>query len=123
MTEPGEESEDGSLGESAYRTSWFERATVAAVGPGLGTSPANQKLVRRIVSEVELPLVVDADGLTALAGAGKRSWGAKSRLLVLTPHPGEMSRLTGLSTEEVEQRRVDVARQFADRRASGLSRP
>ena len=116
MTEPGEEDEDGSLGESAYRASWFERATVAAVGPGLGTSPANQKLVRRIVSEVELPLVVDADGLTALAGAGKRSWGAKSRLLVLTPHPGEMSRLTGLSTEEVEQRRVEVARQFAQER-------
>ena len=116
MTEPGEEAEDGSLDESAYRESWFDRATVVAVGPGLGTSPANQKLVRRIVAEVELPLVVDADGLTALAGAGKRSWDAKSRLLVLTPHPGEMSRLTGLSTEEIEQRRVEVARHFAEER-------
>ena len=116
MTEPGEEDEDGSLGETAYRAGWFARATLAAVGPGLGTSPANQELVRRIVSEVELPLVVDADGLTALAGTGKLSWDAKSRLLVLTPHPGEMSRLTGLSTEEVQRRRAELARQFAQER-------
>jgi NAD(P)H-hydrate epimerase len=54
---------------------------------------------------------VDADGLTALASL--KNWNVKSPCLVLTPHPGEMARLTGLSSADVQQRRVEVARSFA----------
>ena len=113
MTQPVEEIADGSMGGEAFDSAWLDRKTVVAVGPGLGTLDANQELVRKIVREVECPLVVDADGLTALAATPPEEWGAKSRLLVLTPHPGEMSRLTGLSTAEVQQRRLDLARTFA----------
>jgi NAD(P)H-hydrate epimerase len=115
MTEPVEEAEDGSMNPAAFRKDWFARKTVVAVGPGIGTNAGNQALVHRILSEVELPLVVDADGLTALA-ALEGEWKQRSPLLVLTPHPGEMARLTGLSTEQVQKRRVDVAREFSVRR-------
>ena len=62
-----------------------------------------------------MPLVVDADGLTALA-ALEGEWETRSPLLVLTPHPGEMARLTGLTAEQVQSRRVDIAREFSVRR-------
>ena len=116
MTQPVDELEDGSMGGDAFDPAWLDRKTVVAVGPGLGTLDANQELVRRIVREVETPLVVDADGLTALAATPPEEWRPKSRLLVLTPHPGEMSRLTGLSTEDVQQRRLGLARSFARER-------
>jgi NAD(P)H-hydrate epimerase len=115
MTEPVKETEDGSMGADAFRTEWLERKSVVAVGPGIGTNAGSQELVRRIVREAEVPVVVDADGLTALA-ATEGEWERRTPLLVLTPHPGEMARLTGLSTEQVQKRRVDVAREFSERR-------
>lgn len=115
MTEPVTEAADGSMSASAFRKEWLERKTVIAIGPGIGTNADNQALVHRIVREAALPLVVDADGLTALA-ALEGNWEHRSPLLVLTPHPGEMARLTGLSTEQVQKRRVDVAREFSVRR-------
>lgn len=119
MTEPAKEAENGSISAAAFRKEWFERKAVVAAGPGIGTSADNQALVHRIVSEVEVPLVVDADGLTALA-ALEGEWKHRAPLLVLTPHPGEMARLTGLSTEQVQNRRVDVAREFSVRRKAYL---
>ena len=116
MTEPAEELEDGSMGATAWRPDRFERATVVAVGPGLGTDGDNQQLVRRIVAQVSKPLVVDADGLTALAKGQDEVWRTPSPALVLTPHPGEMARLTGLETGEVLARRVETARDFSRRR-------
>jgi NAD(P)H-hydrate epimerase len=86
-----------------------------AVGPGLGLGEEAAKLVRRLVADCLLPMVVDADGLTALAGhldLLKRRQGAGT---VLTPHPGEMARLAGLSVREVQANRVSVARDFATR--------
>ena len=115
MTLPVLEADDGSMLADAFQTNWTERATVVALGPGIGTKPANQELVRRIVREVGLPMVVDADGLTALASADG-DWDAGSQVLVLTPHPGEMSRLTGLPTARIQERRVEVARKFAQDR-------
>ncbi len=110
------ENADGSFDAEAFDMGALERATVLALGPGLGTALASQELARKIVREARQPLVVDADGLNALAEVD--DWGAASRLLVLTPHPGEMSRLTGLSTAEVQSRRVEVAREFAERRGA-----
>ncbi len=115
MTIPAEELEDGSMGDLSADGSWFDRATVVAVGPGLGVAPENQALVRRLVAEVEQPLVVDADGLTALAAVEKTPWPRRTKTLVLTPHPGEMARLTGLSTKDVQADRVGVARLFAEK--------
>ena len=108
------ENADGSFDVEAFDMSLIEGATVLALGPGIGTAVGSRELARKIVREAEQPLVVDADGLNALAEAG--DWQAASRMLVLTPHPGEMARLTGLSTAEVQSRRVEVTREFAVRR-------
>ncbi|MFQ5456592.1 MAG: NAD(P)H-hydrate dehydratase, partial [Nitrospirota bacterium] len=69
--------------------------------------------VRDVVSESEIPIVVDADGINALAGhldilRGKRS------PVIMTPHPGEMSRLTGTDTERIQMDRIGIARSFAE---------
>lgn len=83
---------------------------VAALGPGLGEAKASVTLARRAFSEWSVPMVVDADGLNALVGTMFRSPGA---LRILTPHPGEMSRLTGLTTAEVQADRAAAARRLA----------
>lgn len=116
MTIPAAEESDGSMGAASFDTGWLQGKTVVAVGPGLGSSAESSALVARIVGETQTPLVVDADGLTALAAL--ENWNTKSKCIVLTPHPGEMARLTGLSSAEVQQRRVEVARSLAtDKRA------
>jgi NAD(P)H-hydrate epimerase len=86
--------------------------SAVAVGPGLGTAEETGQLVRKLYQELIQPLVVDADGLNLLAGAvGVPAAGPR----VLTPHPGEMSRLTGLSTLEIQADRRAVAADYAKR--------
>ncbi len=80
--------------------------TVVAMGPGLGRTTETESLVHRAL-KLELPVVMDAD---ALSGAIR---GEPGRVRVMTPHPGEMSRLTGKSTAEIQQDRVGAARAFA----------
>ncbi|PLY01088.1 MAG: bifunctional ADP-dependent NAD(P)H-hydrate dehydratase/NAD(P)H-hydrate epimerase [Desulfuromonas sp.] len=90
----------------------WQQKSVLAVGPGLGTGEEVAGLVRRLVRECPLPLVVDADGLNALAGH-LEILQERMAPTVLTPHPGEMARLTGLSVAEVESDRISIARQVA----------
>jgi hydroxyethylthiazole kinase-like uncharacterized protein yjeF len=106
------------LGEGALAplNDFLADKTAVALGPGLGTHPETQALVQTLVRECPLPMVVDADGLNALAGhlevlreaAGPR---------ILTPHPGEMARLFArlqdVTPKEVQSRRLDIAREFA----------
>lgn len=84
-----------------------ERMSVIALGPGLGRD--HDDVVRRAVLECEHPMVIDADALNAMAGA---QWRAE-QLRVITPHPGEMARLTGKAIAEVQTDRVGTAREFA----------
>ena len=84
-----------------------------AVGPGLGRSPEVTAFVHALVERSGVPLVLDADALTAFAGDADRLVGRDGHDLIITPHPGEMARLTGLSTEDVQAHRLDVARDFA----------
>jgi NAD(P)H-hydrate epimerase len=70
------------------------------------------ELVRALVRKCEVPVVLDADGLNAFEGQTSDLSG-KERLLVITPHPGEMARLTGSSTADVQKDRLGVARRFA----------
>jgi NAD(P)H-hydrate epimerase len=84
-----------------------------ALGPGIGRHPETASLVHLLVESVSLPLVVDADGLNALAEDISVLPRKKSPLMVLTPHPGEMTRLTGLSIADIEADRISVARKFA----------
>ena len=84
--------------------------TLVALGPGLGTRPETVEFVRGIAARLEQPMVIDADGLNALAGA---EWSGAGRLRVVTPHPGEMARMARMTVAEVQSDRVDVARRFA----------
>ena len=114
MTAPLPETTAGSISLRGFDLAKLtEKKSVLALGPGLGTETETVELVQRIVREFSGPLVIDADGLNALAGAPFESAG---RLRVLTPHPGEMARLTGQSTEEVQRDRVACARSFATER-------
>jgi hydroxyethylthiazole kinase-like uncharacterized protein yjeF len=90
---------------------------VAILGPGLGHTATARALARDFVARCGVPLVVDADGLNALAasdgGAGAVALLRREHPTIVTPHPGEMARLLGLSTREVQQRRLEVARGLA----------
>ncbi len=86
---------------------------VLALGPGLGLAEETLALVRRLVRECPLPMVLDADGLNALEGKPAILIERAAPAAVLTPHPGEMARLAGLSIAEVESDRIGVARSFA----------
>jgi NAD(P)H-hydrate epimerase len=92
-----------------------EGKTVVAIGPGLGRHPETDALVSRAVQQLKQPLVLDADALGVLANPWPLAPGPRppTRPLILTPHPGEMSRLTGQSIAEIEQDRVAAARSFA----------
>lgn len=84
-----------------------------AVGPGLDRHPVTSALVQRLVETVALPLVIDADGLNALAEDITVLKRKKSEQIILTPHPGEMSRLMGTSITDVETARISAAQGFA----------
>jgi ADP-dependent NAD(P)H-hydrate dehydratase / NAD(P)H-hydrate epimerase len=86
-----------------------------ALGPGIGGAPSTVYLVHSLVASLPGPLVLDADGLNAVAAAPEILQQRRGRVTVLTPHPGEMSRLTGLSVPAVEADRIGAARNFAVR--------
>lgn len=88
----------------------IENKDVIALGPGLGTHPGTVAMVRQAFAEFAQPMVVDADGLNALAGG---DWSGRGGLRVLTPHPGEMARLCGKTAVEILADRVDAARGLA----------
>ena len=88
------------------------RADVLALGPGLGRYRETEELVRRLVLQTELPLVLDADGLSAFAGQANALKG-RSAPLVLTPHVGEFARLSGLDKRQITDAPMAVARDFA----------
>jgi ADP-dependent NAD(P)H-hydrate dehydratase / NAD(P)H-hydrate epimerase len=90
-------------------TALLEGKSVVAIGPGLGTHPETQKLICKAVREISLPMVLDADGLNAFAGAAESLADRKAEHLAVTPHPGEMARLLGVSSADVQQDRVKVA--------------
>jgi hydroxyethylthiazole kinase-like uncharacterized protein yjeF len=85
-----------------------------ALGPGLGTHPETRELVCRLAHELPHAMVIDADGVNNLARDPACLEGAAGPR-ILTPHPGEMARLLGLSVAEVQARRLDLARQTAAR--------
>ncbi|HEV3473340.1 MAG TPA: NAD(P)H-hydrate dehydratase [Actinomycetota bacterium] len=92
----------------------LERAGALALGPGLGQGDAQRGLVDRALREVELPLVVDADGLNVLAG---HTYALADRVTdtVITPHPAELARLLEMETSAIEGDRVAAAREAAKR--------
>jgi ADP-dependent NAD(P)H-hydrate dehydratase / NAD(P)H-hydrate epimerase len=85
---------------------------VVAVGPGLGMEGDASEFARRLVAKTTVPMVIDADALNAFEGKAELLDGT-GRVMVLTPHPGEMARLAGMTVKEVEADRIGLARRFA----------
>jgi NAD(P)H-hydrate epimerase len=116
MVMPLPETGNGCLGSAAFRQikAVAARVDVLALGPGLSKEPQTQRLVRNIVKEIGLPMVIDADGLNAMAGAMnilvRRGVGT-----IITPHPGEMARLAGISSDEVQKNRTALAKKIASK--------
>jgi hydroxyethylthiazole kinase-like uncharacterized protein yjeF len=112
MATPVQEVAPGAIGHSAHDAvmRWLDGASVALVGPGLGGDRSTRRLVADLVAHVTIPMVVDADALNALAQNSKLLMRLAERgQRVLTPHPGEMARLTGKSTADVQAGREEIA--------------
>ena len=114
MTEPLPETEAGTIAANAgdRLDALVKDKSVLAIGPGISRFPATSAMVRSLVCKTELPIVLDADGLNAFEGHTDELSG-KGRLLVITPHPGEMARLAGCSIADVQKDRLGVARNLA----------
>jgi len=85
------------------------------VGCGIGQHDATKAFIKSLLlsSSIEIPVIVDADGLNILAQI-RNWWDKLNGDVIITPHPGEMSRLTGLPIEDVQKDRIEVARKYAD---------
>lgn len=90
----------------------LDKKSALLFGPGMGVKDSVRGLLRWLLRHLEIPLVIDADGLNNLAGELDRLASAKGPL-VLTPHPGEMARLVGSTSSAVNRDRVGAARSFA----------
>ena len=114
MTRPLAENPSGTLTEDASESiaDLAGSADVVAVGPGLSTHHDVVKLLHRVLPRITCPIVLDADGLNAFAGAPRRLHDLAG-LLVITPHPGEMARLLGRDVQDVQGDRLGTAREAA----------
>jgi ADP-dependent NAD(P)H-hydrate dehydratase / NAD(P)H-hydrate epimerase len=107
MTEPLHETSSGSIALNSNLEALAQGKTVVAIGPGLGRAPQIATMVHALAEAFEGPMVLDADALV-----GQTS-GRPSRPRILTPHPGEMARLTGKTAADVQADRIGVARAYA----------
>lgn len=113
MTLPLEEGPDGLAEESIEKILHFVHGKqVLALGPGLGTEESTLQVIRAIVRDSEAPVVLDADGLNAFAGAADAMVEGRADR-ILTPHPGELARLLGVTAGEIQADRVASARSGA----------
>lgn len=116
MTKPLAQGKSGAFSLKAFdqiRKIW-DQFDAMAIGPGLGRGLSTQRFAREIILHCPKPLVIDADALFALTGHAELLLKAKG-LRILTPHSGEMSRLTGLSVSKIEAARTQTASDFSRR--------
>jgi len=114
MTEPLPETPKQTLSLRAFSAivRLCENKKAVIIGPGLGTFKETQSLVLKLIKALGVPIILDADGLTALATQPK-TLPITNRSLILTPHPGEMARLMRSQVKEVLEDRIGVSRNFS----------
>ena len=114
MTEPLPETPKQTLSLRAFNAilRLCENKRAVIIGPGIGTYKETQSLVLKLIKALDLPIILDADGLTSLAAQPKTLLSTKQPL-ILTPHPGEMARLVRCTTKEVQEDRIGVSRNFS----------
>jgi hydroxyethylthiazole kinase-like uncharacterized protein yjeF len=113
MTLPLDETPEGTIDFSALEDVLAFQADVIAVGPGLGRAHGTTAFVHALVERSAASLVLDADALNAFADDPDRLMAKEGVDIIVTPHPGELARLTGLSADEVQKSRLEIARDFA----------
>jgi NAD(P)H-hydrate epimerase len=116
MTEPLAETDGGEIARAAFDRirDLASKRTLVAIGPGIGTGDETRATVMRLFNEIPEPMVVDADALNCLAAG---DWAGREGLLrILTPHPGEMSRLAGGSIPDIQANRIEATRSLATMR-------
>ncbi len=118
MVEPLAETPSGAVAWGAIDRvrRLLEGKDLVVAGPGLGTEPDTVQILQALVAETRVPLVLDADGLNAFAGRAEKLDG-RGRVLLLTPHPGEMARLMGITSDAVQEDRLKAARELAAARS------
>jgi NAD(P)H-hydrate epimerase len=117
MTLPLPETREGSISlkaEEKILKFVSERADVVVMGPGLSLNKETGKLIRNLAVKIEKPLLLDADGITHLS---EKISILKNRgkVTVITPHPGEMSRLAKISSQKINKQRIDIAANFSEK--------
>ena len=117
MTEPLPATESGSISLRALEYERFDGVvkgkSVIGIGPGLTTQTETVQFVRTVVGKyLDVPIVLDADGLNAFAGRAAELKAAR-KMLAVTPHPGEMARLVGSDTKQIQSGRLEIAREAA----------
>lgn len=120
MVRPLAETKERTLSLKAYPSimALAQKADVLAAGPGMSRNIRTQRLILRIVRDIRKPLVLDADALNAICGhldLLRLRVGDRRQYPVLTPHPGEFSRLTGRSVVYIRKNRENLAKSFASR--------
>jgi hydroxyethylthiazole kinase-like uncharacterized protein yjeF len=113
MTEPLAATEAGSISLRSLEYERFDNLMkgkrALAIGPGLSTHSETQQFVRTVVGKrPAIPIILDADGLNAFDGRAEELKGSKE-MIAMTPHPGEMARLLGCTTSDIQSRRLQVA--------------
>jgi hydroxyethylthiazole kinase-like uncharacterized protein yjeF len=116
MTEPLPETKEGILGEASFNRimALLSDKRCLAIGPGIGIAPETKTLVQRLLQESNKPMVIDADGLNCIIGCTEILKNFE-KPAVLTPHPGEMARLIGITAADVQKDRIHCARDFAQK--------
>ncbi|MCM8756500.1 MAG: NAD(P)H-hydrate dehydratase [Candidatus Omnitrophica bacterium] len=93
----------------------LERIDVIALGCGASNNPSTQQLILKIIEEVDKPLIIDADGINAIAKDISVLERRRSKNLILTPHLGEFSRLIKTSIEEIKENKKELVKNFSFR--------
>ncbi len=118
------ETKENSLSKAAYNKirSFSKKCDCLIIGPGLSQNKQTQSLIRSLVKNLDMPMVIDADGLNAIKGNSKilrttclsgRQAYHQPRKTIITPHPGEMARLTALKPSFINSNKKNVAKKFA----------
>jgi hydroxyethylthiazole kinase-like uncharacterized protein yjeF len=115
MVTPLWETSGGSLSNTAFDQMkiHLDWADLVIIGPGLSVHPETVELIQHIIKTVQKPMVIDADGLNAFTNDPVRLRRHKSKNIIITPHTGELSRIIGIPSAEIEANRVTIAKQCA----------
>jgi len=121
MTYPVEDKGKGCFTLSSFKKliAFVEDKDVIVIGPGLSQFGETMEMVRRLVSEVKKPFVIDADGINAFTGHLNLLKKAKAEV-VMTPHPGEFARIMGITPQNVNADRIGIGSQFVEKHGVNL---